>query len=156
MNRQIEIGEYTDPLTHNFEQIEELIKEKGDIVILFTEDNQETAIVNKAFHDTGFFKEDMLLERFHLLACSSEDGLFEFRLCSGVGYMNEESKGIACSLAYLKEKSGYITTERILQEEGKRPISYTHCLFSENIKSLSEKDRYIFLILTGIFLIWNE
>lgn len=153
MNPNIEAEHIeTEVLENNLKQIEELMQDRYRWDIPFVEEMPETQEINDVLHYVGFLREDMVLKSFHLEATEDGEGIFEFCLCFGVGEVVDSSKKFYCMLQYIKEEKYGDTVRRILQEEGEKLSVFTHCLFEENLKRLSNRDKKIFETLTLKFL----
>lgn len=153
MNPNIETEHIqTEILENNLKQIGDLVSKEGIVALQFTQDMQDTQDINDVLISTGFLKDNMQLKSFNLVACTDDGNTFEFGLCYGNGEILDSLKKFFCSLQYVKDEEYGETIMRVLQEEGNKPLSYTHCLFKEKLDRLSNRDKRIFEMLTLKFL----
>lgn len=156
MNAQIELEDKElEILEENLTQIFEIATEKGIVFVPFSEEMSETKEINEVLQSTRFLKKSMQLTQFYLIASSEMpivNNSFEFSLCFGSGEDTISHKKIHCTIQYLRDEKEGDTVIRTFEEEGKEPLSHTHCLFNKKLSRLSSADRKIFTILTSKFL----
>ncbi|HNR53384.1 MAG TPA: hypothetical protein PKI16_02835 [Candidatus Dojkabacteria bacterium] len=155
MNPTIET-EHTsvEVLEGNLKQIEELLMKNVEdpMLVSFYPDMSETQEINDVLLSVGFLQENMRLHNFHLIATIEPEESFEFGLYGGEGSVQESSKRITCFFHYINSKKEGNIFIRSLQEEGKKSITHTHCLFKDKLDRLSNTDKKIFEVLTSKFL----
>lgn len=153
MNTKIEMEERNiEILESNLEEIGEVVKAKGMVILPFSEDMPETKEINEVLLSVGFLKENMSLEQFSLVTSADEENSFEFGLCFGTGRDNLSGSKISYSMQFTRDEREGDTVLRVSEEEGKKPISHMHCLFKERLNKLSRGDIKVLEVLTLKFL----
>ena len=139
-------------LENNLKEIENIVQEKGRIVIPFDASMPETEEVNGIFEEVGFLSEDVCLQKFQLVASKDGSGPFKFGLHFGEGETSGMSKKVFLSFEYFESEEEGKVIRRIIQEEGSKPYIHTHCLFKETLERLSTTDKKVLKTLTSKFL----
>jgi len=153
MNQKIEIENTDiDLLENNIEQIGEIAKQKGMVILSFSENMPETNEINDTLLSVGFLKENMSLNQFSLATSTDDGNSFEFGLCFGTGKDNVSGRRISWSLQFIRDEREGDTVIRIFEEEGKKPISHMHCLSQEGLNKLSRAEKKVLEVLTLTFL----